>query len=401
MESTSGVATVKQNFILQQGLPEPPAASCPLQYSALLFQPRLVGLWLVVATLLQAPRLFCALAAVLWWSALAPRFNPFDAFYNWTLGRLRGTTLTAAPAPRRFAQFLAGSFALAVGVSLALGWRMVAFVLEGFFLVAVAALVFGGFCIGSFFFISSAGAPIRKTYASVGYRRLIPAAYGSRHDAPPREDRASNHSSCRCSPALPLALLFPASRIPPHGPDSSMASENLFKYARRTRTRFKSGKLPKTSTTGSARFEYSMSRALSLSETRRNQSAPLPIHRPQDLYIVPSGVCVDLSRFAVETLRAIDPSTKPDYLMIEFAPVTMAGNTYRFHWLASFKRDGKYCFFADSKRPGQIAGPYESASEFIDEYAKYRGREVIAFRELDSFQRKQRTMVVKQSRESP
>jgi hypothetical protein len=150
-----------------------------------------------------------------------------------------------------------------------------------------------------------------------------------------------------------------------------------------------------------ARFEYDMSRAMLLSETKRNQSPQLSIYQPQDLFVAPSGVCVDLSRFAVETLRAIDPGAQPNYLMIEFAPVTIAGNTLRMHWLASFKRDGKYYFFADSKRPGQIAGPYESAHEFIDEYARYRGREVIAFRELDSFQRKQRTMVVKQSRENP
>ncbi len=106
-------------------------------------------------------------------------------------------------------------------------------------------------------------------------------------------------------------------------------------------------------------------------------------------------------RFAVETLRTIDPSTKPAYLMIEFAPVTIAGNTLRLHWMASFQRDGKHYFFADSKRPGYIAGPYESARAFVDEYSKYRAREVIAFRELDSYQRQQRTLAAKELRERP
>jgi hypothetical protein len=142
----------KRNFILQQGLYEPAAETCSLQYSALLFQPRVIGLWLVVAVIVQAPLGFFALAAVLWWSALVPRFNPFDALYNWTLARSGGSTLTAAPAPRRFAQALAGLFALAIGVSLALGWRMTARIIEGFFLVAIGALVFGGFCFGSFVF---------------------------------------------------------------------------------------------------------------------------------------------------------------------------------------------------------------------------------------------------------
>ncbi len=149
------------------------------------------------------------------------------------------------------------------------------------------------------------------------------------------------------------------------------------------------------------RFEYNASRAMLLSETQRNQAVQSPIYRPQDFFVAPSGICVDLARFAVETLRSIDPSTQPNYLMIEFAPVAIAGNTLRLHWLASFKRDGKYYFFADSKRPGHIAGPYGSTRDFIDEYTVYRGREVVAFRELDSYQRKQRTLAAKQSRGSP
>src|SRR4029450_5966280 len=114
----------KRNFILQQGLSEPVAESCPLQYSALLFQPRVIGLWFVMAVIMQKPSWFFALASVLWWSALAPRLNPFDALYNWTFAR--GTALTSAPAPRRFAQFLAGSFSLAIGILLDWSWRITA-----------------------------------------------------------------------------------------------------------------------------------------------------------------------------------------------------------------------------------------------------------------------------------
>ena len=66
---------VERNFILQQGLEEPPAASCPLQYSALLFQPRLAGLVILVAVILKAPLIFLALAGVLWWNALFPRWG--------------------------------------------------------------------------------------------------------------------------------------------------------------------------------------------------------------------------------------------------------------------------------------------------------------------------------------
>ena len=148
----SHVTDAKRNFIVQQGLHEPSAATCPIQYSALLFQPRLVGLTVAVATVLEAPILFFALTVLLWWSALAPRLNPFDALYNWTLARSGGAPLGPAPAPRRFAQFLAGVFALAIGMSLVLGWRTTAHILEGFLIAAIAALVFGGFCLGSFIF---------------------------------------------------------------------------------------------------------------------------------------------------------------------------------------------------------------------------------------------------------
>jgi hypothetical protein len=153
MESSSGVSDVKRNFILQQGLPEPPAASCPLQYSSLHFQPRLIGLIVLVAVILQEPRIFLALGGVLWWCALAPRLNPFDALYNATLARRPGgIALAPAPAPRRFSQGMAGSFALAIGFSLFQGWKTTAIVLEVFLVVAVGALVLGGFCLGSTIF---------------------------------------------------------------------------------------------------------------------------------------------------------------------------------------------------------------------------------------------------------
>jgi hypothetical protein len=51
----------------------------------------------------------------------------------------------------------------------------------------------------------------------------------------------------------------------------------------------------------------------------------------------------------------------------------------------------------EGERP-RIAGvnPYPSAQAFIEEYAGYRGREIVAFRELDSYQRAPRARVAKQ-----
>ena len=149
----ASVPTLKRHFILQQGFAEPEPASCPAQYSALLFQPRLVGLVVIVAVALQEPWIFLALAAVLWWSAVVPRLNPFDAFYNRTLAlQPGGTAVPPAPGPRRFAQAMAGTFALAIGISLALRWSVLALALQGLLIVALVALVFGGFCLGSFVF---------------------------------------------------------------------------------------------------------------------------------------------------------------------------------------------------------------------------------------------------------
>jgi hypothetical protein len=141
-----------------------------------------------------------------------------------------------------------------------------------------------------------------------------------------------------------------------------------------------------------ARYRYDPARAVELSETRRNESGRPAVYAPQEFFAAPSGVCVDLARFAVETLRHIDPASDPRYLMIEFAPVQIGNDTLRRHWLASFRRDGRHYFFADSRRPGHIAGPHASSQEFIKAYAKYRGRQIVAFRELDSFQRRQRPL---------
>ena len=150
-----------------------------------------------------------------------------------------------------------------------------------------------------------------------------------------------------------------------------------------------------------ARFRYDTARAVQLSETQRQKNGRMPIVAPEAFFVAPSGVCVDLARFAVETLRTVDPTLKPRYLMIEFDPVAISGHMLRRHWVVAFERDGRRYFFADSKRPGSIAGPYASTDEFIAEYARYRGRRIVAFDERDSYERKLRTLAVGQPRGAP
>jgi hypothetical protein len=139
-----------------------------------------------------------------------------------------------------------------------------------------------------------------------------------------------------------------------------------------------------------ANFSYDSARAMRLSETQRTRTESISILSPSAFFESKTGVCVDLARFGVETLRRIDPGSDPKYLMIEFDPIQLHGNTLRLHWLVRFTRDGRIYFFADSRRPGHMAGPYDDVRLFVEEYAQYRGRQIVGFRELDSFQKQER-----------
>jgi hypothetical protein len=109
------------NFVKQQGFEKASPRTCDLQYPALMFQPRVIGVLVLAGVLLQSSLVFLTLSAVLWWSALMPRLNPFDRLYI----RL-----------------------VAVRKSLpALAW-----VFEALLLVALSALIFGPFCLGSYLF---------------------------------------------------------------------------------------------------------------------------------------------------------------------------------------------------------------------------------------------------------
>ncbi len=153
MKGSGDLFVSERHFILQQGFEEPTPQTGHLQYSALVFQPRLVGLTLLLGILFQSPAVFLILSAVLWWSALLPKWNPLDAVYNLMVGAKPGAVhLSPAPVPRRFAQGMAGSFALVIAVALLLDARAFAYVFEAVFALAVGALAFGRFCLGSFIY---------------------------------------------------------------------------------------------------------------------------------------------------------------------------------------------------------------------------------------------------------
>src|SRR5262245_16253986 len=142
---------VKRNFILQLGFEDPAPAVLPLQYSALVFQPKAVLIGIVAGILFQSPAIFAVLGALLWWSALFPKLNPFSALYNRIIGSRPGAfRLGAAPAPRRGAETEAGAVALTSALLIHAGFSLAAHVVEAIFLAASLAVVIGSFCTGSF-----------------------------------------------------------------------------------------------------------------------------------------------------------------------------------------------------------------------------------------------------------
>lgn len=143
--------SARLNFVHQQGFRDVSPASCAARYPALMWQPRVIGPIILVGLVLQAWPVFLLLSAVLWWNALLPGLNPFDALYNRLLAEPRNLPrLTPAPPPRRFAQAMAATFNLGIGLALLLGQTTVAYVLEALLVVALTALIFGRFCLGSY-----------------------------------------------------------------------------------------------------------------------------------------------------------------------------------------------------------------------------------------------------------
>jgi hypothetical protein len=147
------ISPVVRNFMKQQGFTDELDAVCDMHFSGLYFQPRIVGLLVVAAIVLQSPICFFVLSALLWWNVVFPKWNPFEVFYNRVLALPRGKpALSPAPAARRFAQGMAASFMLLAALALMTGWMIAAWVLEAFLVIAFAALLFGKFCLGAYLY---------------------------------------------------------------------------------------------------------------------------------------------------------------------------------------------------------------------------------------------------------
>jgi len=141
----------KRNFILQLGYEDPAPAVVLLQYSALVFQPKVVFLGVVAGILFQSSAIFAVLGALLLLSALFPKLNLFNAGYNRTLGSRPGAfRLGPSPAPRRGAETQAGAVALTSALLIHAGFSLTAYIVEAILLAAALAVLIGSFCFGAF-----------------------------------------------------------------------------------------------------------------------------------------------------------------------------------------------------------------------------------------------------------
>jgi len=145
--------TADLNFVHGQGFTDTTPQSCGVRYPALMFQPRALSILTILGVLLESGWYFLVLAAILYWNVIFPRFNLFDAIYYHLFAKRRGQPrIGPAPAPRRFAQGMAGTFMLATGLSLNSGRASLAWTFEVLLLIAFGALVLGRFCLGSWIY---------------------------------------------------------------------------------------------------------------------------------------------------------------------------------------------------------------------------------------------------------
>jgi Domain of unknown function (DUF4395) len=145
--------TAAENFVRQNGFADADAAVCAYQFPALMFQPRVIAVVVLVGLALQAWQPFALLSATLWWNVLVPSLNPFDALHNRLVAAPQGRPpLPPAVGPRRFAQAMAATTTLGVALSLWFGSRPAALVFEAGVAMALTMLLVGRLCLGSYLF---------------------------------------------------------------------------------------------------------------------------------------------------------------------------------------------------------------------------------------------------------
>jgi len=141
-------------------------------------------------------------------------------------------------------------------------------------------------------------------------------------------------------------------------------------------------------------FSYDREKALKIS-SEDNEPKPI-ILSPAEFYRNKSGICVDLARFGYEVLHVVMPEANAKYLMIEFEPLQEGKSVLRRHWLVIYEKEGQLYSFADSKRPGYISPPYKTLEALVEDYQTYRGRKILSYQALDTYQKNKGKKKMKQ-----
>ncbi len=144
-------------------------------------------------------------------------------------------------------------------------------------------------------------------------------------------------------------------------------------------------------------FSYDLDRAMLLANNKKTKTN-LAIYNPEEFWKTKKGICVDVSRFAYESLKMIDSSAQVNYLKIEFEALNYNGSQFINHWLVSLKKPEGYYFFADSKRPKKLDGPYLQVKSFINKYEAFRQRKIKSYSLLDSYKKRLKAKVLKKDK---
>jgi len=141
-------------------------------------------------------------------------------------------------------------------------------------------------------------------------------------------------------------------------------------------------------------FRYDMQRAMQLA-SNSDAREKTRIYNPEELYNTKKGACIDLVRFAYETIKSIDSTIYLKYLIIEFEPLQMSDRIFRRHWLVIYRENNHLYLMADTKRPGHISGPYTDISNFINQYEQYRERRILSYKLTDTYKKKRKKKLLK------
>lgn len=115
------------------------------------FKPAICGVVAAAALVTQSAPVAFVSVALGYWGAFLPG-HPADLMYRAMIKPLGAPDLGEDPVPRRFACGMAGTLLLIGALGYLLGSPVLGTIFVGATVLALAALVFADFCVGSFFY---------------------------------------------------------------------------------------------------------------------------------------------------------------------------------------------------------------------------------------------------------